>query len=195
MKTLLVIIVLTVVGGLLLTSVADEKESASKALGFNNPALSQIKLTDHDQQLFKLGDLIGKTVVLNFMFNGCSPVQTVALRRAYLDHQLEKKDKGIVFLSISVATETDTPQQLKEFAQRYGIYSKNWRLAITDKTSLGTLLETLNAGIPPSEGRIGHLNTVFLFNKKGILSKRYKGYPVSPSLIFDDLYSVLAPQN
>ena len=193
MKTLLAILVLAILGSFLLPLVADETERTSKALGFNHPTLSQIKLTDQDQQVFTLGDLVGKTVVLNFMFNGCSPVQTVALRRAYLDHQLERKDKGIVFLSISVATETDTPQQLKEFAQRYGIYSKNWRFAITDKASLDTLLETLNAGIPPSEGRVGHLNTVFLLNTKGDLSKRYKGYPVSPSLIFDDLSSVLTP--
>jgi protein SCO1/2 len=192
MKTLLAIITLIILGTLLLPLVADEQVGAETELGFNHPILSQIKLTDQDQQLFTLGDLVGKTVVLNFMFNGCSPVQTVALRRAYLDHQLERKDKGIVFLSISVATDTDTPQQLKEFAQRYNIYSKNWRLAITNKASLDVLLETLNAGIPPEAGRVGHLNTVFLLNKEGVLSKRYKGYPVSPSAIFEDLSSVLA---
>jgi len=196
MKTLIALTTSVFLGGLLIflvaDLVADKEASMPKEFSLTHPTLSAINLTDHDNQPLTLGDLKGKTVVLNFMFNGCSPVQTVALRRAYLDHKLDQTDKNITFLSVSVATETDTPEQLKQFAQRYNIYSDNWRLAITDKASLDILLETLDAGIPPEAGRIGHLNTIFLLNEKGELSERYKGYPVSPSLIFDDLANTLS---
>ena len=193
MKTLIILIVFTLLGSFVWLLVADNGSSQSTEIGLSQSPLRDIKLTDQDNQPFTLGDLHGKTVILNFMFNGCSPVQTVGLRRSYLDHKLDSEDKNIMFLSISVATETDTPEQLKRFAQRYGIYSKNWRIAITDKTSLDALLETFNAGVPPAEGQIGHLNTIFLINEKGLLTKRYIGYPVSPSLVFDDLSKTLLP--
>ena len=153
--------------------------------------MGTLSLVDHEYKRFQLSSLKGKTVVLNFMFNGSSPVQTVALRRAFLDHKLDRTDKNIVFLSISVATQTDTPEQLKKFAQRYGIYADNWRLAIPSEAALNVLLESLDAGIPPENGQIGHLNTIFLLDKQGQLIKRYSGYPVSPSLIFDDLSHTL----
>lgn len=174
-------------GSLLLSLLACGGQTGSNEISLKHAPLSDIGLIDQDEQPFKLGDLYGKTVILHFMFNGCSPVQTVALRRAYLDHKLESEDKNIVFVSISIATETDTPEQLKGFAKRYGIYSKNWRLAITDQASLDLLQSTLDAGIPPPDGQIGHLNTVFLINEEGEVSKRYKGYPLSPSLLFNDL--------
>lgn len=191
MKTLITLIVIALLGSFVWPLISERVSSKPAEVGLSQSPLRDIELTDQDNQPFTLGDLYGKTVILNFMFNGCSPVQTVGLRRSYLDHKLDSEDKNIVFLSISVATETDTPEQLKRFAQRYGIYSKNWRIAITDRASLDTLLETFNAGIPPAEGQIGHLNTIFLINTKGVLTKRYIGYPVSPSLVFDDLSKTL----
>ena len=192
MNKLLIITALVLLGGLSVFVVVSEKQDAPQEFSLSHPDISKIKLTDHEGQVLTLGSLQGKNVMLNFMFNGCSPVQTLALRRVYLDHKLDRTDKNIVFLSISVATDTDTPEQLKKFAERYGIYSKNWRIAIPSKASLDKLLDTLNAGIPPAEGQIGHLGTIFLLNKDGGLSKRYQGYPVSPSLLFDDINSALS---
>ena len=191
MKTLITLIVIALLGSFVWPLVVDNGPIKSAEVGLSQSPLRDIELTDQDNQPFTLGDLYGKTVILNFMFNGCSPVQTVGLRRSYLDHKLDSEDKNIAFLSISVATETDTPEQLKRFAQRYGIDSKNWRIAITDKVSLDRLLDMFNAGVPPVEGQIGHLNTIFLINTKGVLTKRYIGYPVSPSLVFDDLSKTL----
>jgi len=149
-------------------------------VSLNAAPLKEMMFTDHDGREFKLGGLHGQTVVLNFMFAGCSPVQTAALRRVYKDLQLDKRDDGVTFLSISVATQTDTPKQLKRFAEQFDIYSKNWRFAITDQLTLDSVLKRFDAGIPPANGEIGHLNTVFLINADGELTKRYQGYPVDP---------------
>ena len=153
--------------------------------------LSRIKLVDHDNQTLFLESFQGKAVVLNFMFNGCSPVQTVGLRRVFLDHELDRSDKGVVFLSISVAPETDTPEQLNHFAKRYGIYAKNWRLGITDRASLDVLLQKLNVGKPVADDPNAHLNTVFLITPNGTVQKVYTGFPISPSMVYADLSGLI----
>ncbi|MGB1311861.1 MAG: SCO family protein [Leucothrix sp.] len=187
MKTLIAAVLFAFAGGVLLAWFITESTAPDNTASLNVPPLSDIQLTDHDGERFKLKSFVGKTVVLNFMFNGCSPVQTVGLRRVFLDHQLDSMDKNIVFLSISVAPETDTLEQLHRFAKRYGIYAKNWRLGITDRLSLDRLLQLFNAGQAVSDDPNAHLNTVFLINPKGLMQKVYTGFPISPDTIYADL--------
>jgi len=191
MKTLILAVLLAFTSGALLAwAVSEPVKFASDA----SSPLSDISLIDHDNQVLQLGSLRGKTVVLNFMFNGCSPVQTVGLRRVFLDHVLDSTDKGIVFLSISVAPETDTPKLLNSFAKRYGIYAKHWRLGITDRPSLDHLLATFNAGQSVSDDPNAHLNTVFLITPSGQVQKVYTGFPISPADVYADLAALIKPE-
>ena len=169
----------------------NELTVSEEVASLNTKPLSSIELVDHDNQSFLLKSLYGKTVILNFMFNGCSPVQTVGLRRVFLDHELDSKDKGIVFLSISIAPETDTPKQLKSFAQQYEIDAKNWRLGITDRASVDVLLELFNAGDSVTDDPNAHLNTVFLISPNGQVKKVYTGFPITPSVVYSDLNALI----
>lgn len=195
-KSFFAVILLAFISGTFLAWVLNGSANignTKKVVSLNVSPLSDIKLIDHDMRSLPLKSLQGKTVVLNFMFNGCSPVQTVGLRRVFLDHELDNTDKEIVFLSISVAPETDTPEQLKSFAQRYGIYAENWRLGITDRQSLDYLLETLNVGKPVADDPNAHLNTVFLINPNGEMEKVYTGFPITPDVVYADLAELIKP--
>ena len=191
MKMLITVVLLALMGGALVGWAIHESTVSPEVVSLNANPLSSIELTDHDNQLFTLQSLYGNTVVLNFMFNGCSPVQTVGLRRVFLDHELDSKDKGIVFLSISIAPETDTPNQLKSFAQQYGIDAKNWRLGITDRASVDLLLDIFNAGKPVIDDPNAHLNTVFLISPNGHLEKVYTGFPITLSVVYADLSELI----
>jgi len=191
MKTLITFALLALMSGGLLGWVINDSDMSENATSLNSEPLSNIELVDQDKQSFLLKSLYGKTVVLNFMFNGCSPVQTVGLRRVFLDHELDSKDKGIVFLSISIAPETDTPKQLKNFAEQYGIDAKNWRLGITNRASVDLLLDTFNAGKPVTNDPNAHLNTVFLINPNGQMEKVYTGFPITPDVVYSDLAALL----
>ena len=191
MKTLITFALLALMSGGLLGWVINDSDMSENATSLNSEPLSNIELVDQDKRSFLLKSLYGKTVVLNFMFNGCSPVQTVGLRRVFLDHELDSKDKGIVFLSISIAPETDTPKQLKNFAEQYGIDAKNWRLGITNRASVDLLLDTFNAGKPVTNDPNAHLNTVFLINPNGQMEKVYTGFPITPDVVYSDLAALL----
>ncbi len=191
MKIIITAVFLAFFSGALLAWLMKDTFVSEVTVSLNESPLREIALTDHDEQSLLLKSLHGKTVVLNFMFNGCSPVQTVGLRRVFLDHELDRQDKNVVFLSISVVPEIDTPAQLKRFAQRYGIYAKNWRLGIIDRAALDQLLLAFNAGQPVIDDPIAHLNTVFLINPQGKLVKVYTGYPINPSLVYADLAALM----
>jgi len=191
MKTLITFALLASMSGGLLGWVINDSDMSENATSLNSELLSNIELVDQDKQSFFLKSLYGKTVVLNFMFNGCSPVQTVGLRRVFLDHELDSKDKGIVFLSVSIAPETDTPKQLKNFAEQYGIDAKNWRLGITNRASVDLLLDTFNAGKPVGGDPNAHLNTVFLIKPDGQMEKVYTGFPITPDVVYSDLAALI----
>lgn len=187
MKILLTFVLCAFISGALLAWAMDERKITKAVVSLNTAPLSEITLTDQDHQTHDLSAFYGKTVMLNFMFNGCSPVQTVGLRRVFLDHELDRTHKNITFLSISVAPETDTPEQLKRFAERYGIDSKHWRLGITNRQSLEYLLKTFNAGQPVTDDPNTHLNTVFLINPTGQIEKVYTGFPINIRQAYTDL--------
>ena len=191
MKTIFLAVLLAFTSGALLAWVISDSVVTDDTATLDSGPLGNIELIDHDNQPLALKSFEGKTVVLNFMFNGCSPVQTVGLRRVFLDHELDSTDKGIVFLSISVAPETDTPEQLNSFAKRYGIYAKNWRLGITDRASLDILLEKLNVGKPVDDDPNAHLNTVFLITPDGKMEKVYTGFPITPAVVYSDLKALI----
>ena len=157
------------------------------ALNSKQGGIADIAFVDHNQETFTLAAFRDKHVILNFMFNGCSPVQTVGLRRVFLDHELDAKPKNIVFVSISIAPETDTPAQLKRFAQRYKIDAAQWRFGITDRQNLDRLLETFNAGIAIDGDPNAHLNTVFHLDPSGEIAKVYTGFPINPDEVYNDL--------
>ena len=191
MKKMILFLLLAFSSGALVAWVINDSVVKEDAVSLDSALLSNITLIDHDNQSLSLKSFQGKTVVLNFMFNGCSPVQTVGLRRVFLDHELDSMDKNIVFLSISVAPETDTPEQLNSFAKRYGIYAKNWRLGIMDRVSLDVLLEKLNVGKPVDDDPNAHLNTVFLITPNGKMEKVYTGFPITPAVVYSDLKALI----
>ena len=191
MKKMILFLLLAFFSGALVAWIINDSVVKEDGASLDSKLLSNIELIDHDNQLLSLKSFQGKTVVLNFMFNGCSPVQTVGLRRVFLDHELDSTDKNIVFLSISVAPETDTPEQLNSFAKRYGIYAKNWRLGITDRASLDGLLKKLNVGKPVADDPNAHLNTVFLITPNGKMEKVYTGFPITPAVVYSDLKALI----
>ena len=157
------------------------------AISPKNHGIADIAFIDQNEKAFTLASLRKKQVILNFMFNGCSPVQTIGLRRVFLDHELDSQPKDIVFVSISIAPETDTPAQLKRFAQRYKIDAERWRFGITNRQSLDRLLETFNAGIEIDGDPNAHLNTVFHLDTSGEITKVYTGFPINPEEVYNDL--------
>ncbi|RVU85978.1 SCO family protein [Leucothrix sargassi] len=142
--------------------------------------LTHIKLTDQDGQQFSLDELKGETLLVNFMFAGCTticPAQTYGLRQAHDQMKLDPEKDRIKLISISIAPLSDTPKLLKSYAQRFKIDKPTWRFAVTSQANTDELSEQFGVGVEqPLEGdQLGHRSQLYLINHQGMVIQQYRG--------------------
>lgn len=87
--------------------------------------LSRFELTERSGKTVKSEDLLGQPYVVSFFFSTC-PSICVQQNQKLKELQDEFKDEGVHFVAISVDPETDTPEQLREYAARFGADEKQW---------------------------------------------------------------------
>ena len=99
--------------------------------------------------------LKGKVVLIQFLYTQCQeacPLTTKQLAdtQKLLDGRL---GKDIVFLSLTVDPETDTPQRLKEYSQRFKA-DKGWWFLTGNKQDVDGVAHKLGQTAPVAEGHL-----------------------------------------
>lgn len=191
-----VVVVASVAGGESALTVADEQGSGPDARiaanllrpdapvrgPLNTAELAHLALTDQDGKRFSLADLKGDTLLVNFMFAGCSsvcPVQTIGLRRVHNELKLDPKTDRIKLVSITIAPLSDTPQQLKDFAKRFEIDQPTWRFGVASQADTDELTKQFSVGVQPLEGeQLDHRSLLYLINHEGVMIQQYRGAKV-----------------
>ena len=120
------------------------------------------RLFAHSGQPFGRQSLSGRIWGANFVFTRCPGVcPLLSVQMAKLQTRLEETDQPSVRLvSFSVDPEWDTPQRLKDYANRYSADSKRW-IFLTGELNVvqplvrdGFQLAMMNA--PPEGSHTGH---------------------------------------
>jgi protein SCO1/2 len=109
----------------------------------------QFTLTSQDDKPVALADLRGKVVAVAFIYTGCPDVCPLLTQKMVdvQDALGEKFGAKVVFVSISLDPEHDTPEVLKDFAQFWGVKPEGWSFltgpleAVRDATLWGILCE------------------------------------------------------
>ena len=123
--------------------------------------------------------LAGRTVLVNFVYTGCStacPLQTRAL--AELQGRLPRELQARVqFLSVSIDPLNDTPKALKSFAQRMGADLSAWTFATGKPADVDRLADTLRLFRTGTDARQpeDHSTALWLVDAQGELRMRYSG--------------------
>lgn len=87
--------------------------------------ISDFTLTDQDGEDFSTRDLAGKVWIADLIFTSCPdicPVMTSTM--ANVHRRID--DEDVRFVSITVDPEIDTPEVLREYAERYRADTERW---------------------------------------------------------------------
>lgn len=127
-----------------------------------------------DAKPFKMSQLRGKTVIVNFIFTSClGPCIPMSNRMSELNRSL-RLDKRAHCLSVSVNPSYDSPEVLKRYAERFGADFDTWTLITGAEEDLEALMreECMLAG---SEDHMSHSTKFVLLDRFGRIRGYYDG--------------------
>ena len=132
--------------------------------------------TNQDGRFISNEDYLGKVYVIEFFFTTCPticPIMNANMKR--LEEAFGRRDDfGIA--SFTIDPEKDTPEQLKRYAEKLGVFSQNWHFLTGDGTAIYELANTgfnIFAGINPKvAGGFEHQGYFALVDQNGYLRSR-----------------------
>jgi protein SCO1/2 len=101
--------------------------------------LPSFELVNQDAQPFGSTQLTGKIWIADFIFTSCpGPCPIISTRMSELQKPLEKTD--IHFVSFTVDPEKDTPEVLREYAEKVRAQSMRWDFLTGDRAAIYALI-------------------------------------------------------
>jgi protein SCO1/2 len=133
------------------------------------------QLTDQNNKKVTDKDMLGKVYLVEFFFSRCPticPVMNTNMRA--IEEQINDPEFGIV--SISIDPENDTPELLKEHADRIGVKSPDWHFLTGNRDYIGKLADQFNIYVGNKEDEsenLNHSGMIALVDKEGNIRCRY----------------------
>ena len=154
-------------------------------------------LTSQDGAQIALADFRGKVVAVTFIYTLCTdtcPVLTPMM--SFVQDRLGRDfGEKIVFVSITVDPERDTPEVLKEYAQAFGADLGGWAFLTGSPATIREV--TRGYGVFASKtanGDVDHSFLTSIVDPHGILRVQYLGVRFDPEEFRRDLLSLVKEQ-
>ena len=161
----------------LLFAQREQSQAYQQAEPESLPVLGRVtdfELTAATGQPFLAGQMAGKVWVVDFIFTSCAgicPVMTGAM--ADLHRSFDGEDR-VEFVSISVDPETDTPEVLSRYGERYGADPERWHFRTGDIEDLHAIsVQIFKVGA--LDEPINHSSRFILIDRSGSIRGYYVG--------------------
>jgi protein SCO1/2 len=155
---------------------ASQNELVYINLNGENKKVLDFVLTNQDSLFISNEDYLGKVYLVEFFFTSCPticPRMNVNMKKIEAVFG-DREDFGIA--SITIDPETDTPSQLKTYAEAYEVFSPNWHFLTGDQDYIYELANrgfNIFAGINPDvAGGFEHQGYFALVDKNGFIRSR-----------------------
>jgi protein SCO1/2 len=151
-------------------------------------------LTSHNGAQISLADLRGKVVAVTFIFTRCIAACPTLTPMMSLVQDRLGRDFGanIVFASITVDPERDTPEMLKLYAQTYGADIAGWSFLTGPPPVIADLTRRYGVFAAKSaSGDIEHSFLTSIVDRRGMLRVQYLGVHFDPEEFHRDLVSLM----
>ena len=179
------------------------------ALAGSTPALPDIALDDstlpvigqapdfvlraQDGTQVTLAQFRGKAVALDFIFASCSstcPILTAKMATVQ-DGLGDDFGSKVIFLSITVDPEHDSPDVLRLYAETFGANPVGWKF-LTGAVNAIELVERRYGvfAARASSGDVDHTNLISVIDPRGMMRVQYLGVRFDPDELRRDLLSL-----
>jgi len=116
-------------------------------------SVPEFLLTSQDGEPVSASVFDGRFTVVDFIFTNC-PLACPVMFSNLIPLHNEIRDESVHFLSISVDPVNDTPEVLRDFADRLDLDTSRWTLAASDEQTLRSILAALNFTINNDPGLV-----------------------------------------
>lgn len=155
---------------------ASQNELVYINLNGENKKVPDFVLTNQDSLFISNEDYLGKVYLVEFFFTSCPticPRMNVNMKKIEAVFG-DREDFGIA--SITIDPETDTPSQLKTYAEAHEVFSPNWHFLTGDQDYIYELANrgfNIFAGINPDvAGGFEHQGYFALVDQQGYIRSR-----------------------
>ena len=157
-------------------------------------AAPDFRLTTQDGARLSLSDLRGRVVALTFIYTSCADTcPLLTAKMVALQNRLGAEfGSRIVFLSVSVDPERDTPDVLKRYAQAHGANLKGWHFLTGTSAEIRDVARRYGIYYKKQpRGDVDHTFLTSVIDPRGALSVQYLGVRFDPDELLRDLQSLL----
>lgn len=141
-----------------------------------------------------LGDFRGKVVAVTFIFASCTdtcPLLTVKMGQVQ-DSLGDQFGRDIVFVSITVDPQRDTPEVLKQYAESFGANPQGWYFLTGAPDAIDIVLQRYGVyARKTATGDFDHTFLTSLIDHEGNLRVQYLGYRFDPEEFRHDLIDLV----
>jgi len=140
--------------------------------------IGHFQFTDQSGALISDESVKGKIYVANFFFTVCPSICPTMTQNLLAVQRAFKNEEDIVLLSHSVMPATDSIAQLKRYAGRWKINSRQWHLLTGDKAQIYQLARQAyfaekEIGLQKDKNEFLHTENAFLIDKNGYIRGVY----------------------
>jgi protein SCO1/2 len=151
-------------------------------------------LTSQDHQSVSLDDFRGKVVAVTFIYTSClDTCPLLTNKMAQVQERLGTLfGKKIIFVSITVDPEHDTPEALKQYAQNFNANLAGWYFLTGQPTAIREVERRYGvfAAKAPEAG-VNHTFLTSLIDSKANLRVQYLGVSFDPAEFRSDLLGLV----
>jgi protein SCO1/2 len=171
--------------------------SASLAAGESLPKIKpapEFTLTKQDGKRLALKELRGKVLAITFIFASCADTcPLLTAKMAGIQNRLGS-DFGprVYFVSITVDPERDTPDVLKRYAEAYKVNPAGWAFLTGRPDEIRNVAKRYGIySKKTSRGDVDHTFLTSLVDQSGTLRVQYMGVQFNPDEMLRDLQSLI----